>query len=561
MPRVRFDRFYGYDDLTRVLKAWAKQKPRLFKLQSMGKSFEKRDIWLATITNLDTGPPGEKPAFWLEANIHAAEVTGCTAALHLIHKLLTRYGRETKVTRALDTRAFFVVPRLNPDGAEWALAKRPKIVRSSVRPYPRPEEQDGLHVEDIDGDGRILTMRIPDPNGPWKVHPKDKRLMVRREPEEFPEDATFYRLLPEGDIRNYDGVTIKIAPVLHGLDLNRNFPGDWQPENEQSGAGPYPTSEPEIRAEVQAIVDRPNICTYMSYHTNSGVHLRPYSANPDDHFPTADLRTYKFIGEEATKITGYPSVSIFHEFRYDPKRSIRGASDDWLYDHLGLYAWTTEFWAPIRESGITDYKFIEWFWEHTAEDELKLLRWSDRKTGGKAFVNWYPFNHPQLGRIELGGWDRLRYWANPPLEVLEKEIAPHSDLAVLMALISPRLELHSIDVEKLNGDTHRVRVVLQNTGWLPTNVSQKALDRKAVRPIEAEIKLPRGARVVGGESKVEAGQLDGRALKRNMLGWGGADPTTDRTKVEWVVEAPRGGRVRIEGRHQRAGVVRAEATL
>jgi hypothetical protein len=49
-------------------------------------------------------------------------------------------------------------------------------------------------------------------------------------------------------IRNYDGVIVKIAPRLEGLDLNRNFPLEWAFESEQKGAGPYPTSEPEVRA-------------------------------------------------------------------------------------------------------------------------------------------------------------------------------------------------------------------------------------------------------------------------------------------------------------------------
>ena len=30
--------------------------------------------------------------------------------------------------------------------------------RSSVRPYPREEPQDGLHREDVDGDGRVLMI-------------------------------------------------------------------------------------------------------------------------------------------------------------------------------------------------------------------------------------------------------------------------------------------------------------------------------------------------------------------------------------------------------------------
>ena len=167
-------------------------------------------------------------------------MTGCTAALHLIDKLLRGHGSDPKVTRCLDTRVFYVVPRLNPDGAELALADKPKFVRSSVRPYPRLDEQDGLYEEDIDGDGRILMMRIEDPNGAWKAHPDDPRLLTPRDPDEGPEDGTFYRLLWEGLIRNYDGVQIKVAPPLEGLDLNRNFPVEWKPEGEQYGAGPFP---------------------------------------------------------------------------------------------------------------------------------------------------------------------------------------------------------------------------------------------------------------------------------------------------------------------------------
>jgi murein tripeptide amidase MpaA len=558
---VAFDRFYRYDDLTSILRAWAQEHPTLFALESIGKSYEGREIWLATVTNAGTGPHDEKPAFWVEANIHASEATGGAAALHLLRKLVTGYGADPKITRALDTRTFYVVPRLNPDGAELALADIPRIVRSSVRPYPRDDQQDGLQREDVDGDGRMLSMRLADRNGPWKVSDADPRLLVRRDPDEDDPETTYYRLLPEGTIRNYDGVSIKIAPPLEGLDLNRNFPYDWGPENEQSGAGPFPTSEPEIRAEVEAILARPNVCGYISYHTSSGVHLRPYSGRPDDDFPTDDLRTYKWIGEEATTITGYPAASIFHEFKYHPKQAIKGGSDDWLYEHLGVYAWTTEFWSAQRAAGITDYKFIDWYLDHPVSDEIKLLEWSDRELEGKGYVEWYPFDHPQLGRVELGGWDRLYCWTNPPPHLLEKEIERHSDFAVFHALISPKLEINSVEHEDVGAGTHFVRLVLINTGWLPTNISQKALERKAVRPIEVELKLPGGARLVGGELRSEAGQLAGRNLKRNTIGWRSDDATTDRCKLEWVIEAPDGGVLEILAKHQRAGVARAALEL
>jgi murein tripeptide amidase MpaA len=558
-PPVAFDRFYRYDELTEILRAWADERPELCRLDSIGSSFEGRDIWLCTITNFGTGPDLEKPAFLIEANIHSLEVTGATAALHLIDRLLSSYGEDGRVTHLLDTRAFYVIPRLNPDGAELALAERPRFIRSSTRPWPLVEPLDGLHEEDLDGDGRILMMRVRDPNGAWKPHPEELRLLVRREPDDV--DGEFYRVLWEGRIRNYDGVTIKVVPPLEGLDLNRNFPMEWAVEAEQYGAGPYPTSEPEIRAMVQAIVERPNITGHIAYHTFSGVHLRPYSSYPDEHFPTPDLRTYELIGEKATELTGYPAISIFHDFKYDPNQTVKGGANDWLYDHLGVFSWTTEFWSPQRAAGIEGHQFIEWLRDHPPEDDLKLLRWSDEQLDGKGYVEWYPFEHEQLGEVELGGWDLMYCWGNIPPQFLEREIAPHTEFAIWQLLASPLLEIRSLDAEELGADRWLVRLVVENAGWLPTNVSEKAVERKVVRPLEAEITLPEGGRVIGGEQKVELGQLQGRVHRRSLLWWASDDATSDRAKAEWVIEAPAGSTVSVEARHQRAGTVRRDLTL
>ena len=45
---------------------------------------------------------------------------------------------DATITEALRTRTFYVVPRVNPDGAEWVLADRPRYRRRSVRPWPWP---------------------------------------------------------------------------------------------------------------------------------------------------------------------------------------------------------------------------------------------------------------------------------------------------------------------------------------------------------------------------------------------------------------------------------------
>jgi hypothetical protein len=556
---VSYDHFYAYDELAETLHAWAGEAPKLCSVESMGKSYEGRDIWLVSVTNSDTGPHNEKPGFLVEANIHSMEWTGCTAALHLLHKLLSGHGQDELVTRALDTRAFYVIPRLNPDGAERGLQER-RFIRSSVRPYPREEPEDGLRVEDLDGDGRVLDMRVEDPAGAWRPHPDERTLLIRREPVDTSDDGPFYRLLTEGRVVNYDGVTIKIPFPLEGLDLNRNFPAEWQPEHEQRGAGPYPTSEPEVRAMVQAVTDRPNITGHIAYHTFSGVHLRPYAGRPDDDFPTQDLRAYQIIGARGTELTGYPAVSVFHDFKYDPKQTIKGGAHDWMYDHLGVFSWTTEFWSPQRQAGLKDYHFTDWVREHPVEDDLALIKWS-RKNYPDAYVEWYEYEHPELGKVELGGWDIINYWFNVPFDRLEQEVEPHSDWAIFHALISPLLEERSLDVEQLGEETFLVRYVVQNTGWLPTNVTEKALQRKTVRDLEVEVELPEGARVIAGEVKTELGQLKGRVDKRSTTWWMNDESTKELAKLEWVIEAPAGTEIRLEARHQRAGTVRRTVTL
>ncbi|HEY1738360.1 MAG TPA: M14 family metallopeptidase, partial [Acidimicrobiia bacterium] len=265
MALLTFDHLYTYGELTSALHALADAHPTLMTVESVGTSHEGRDIWLATITNHATGPHYEKPAVWVDANIHSVEHTGCVAALYLVHKLVTTYGDDAQVTRAVDTRTFYVMPRVNPDGAELALATPPTYLRSSVRKWPRVDDAPGLVGGDVDGDGRVLTMRVPDPNGAWKVSLEDPRLMVARAPDEHG-PGPYFRLLFEGTIRDYDGATIPIAPERRSLDLNRQFPAGWRVHGEQHGAGAFPLSEPETRALADALAARPNVCCYFAHH-------------------------------------------------------------------------------------------------------------------------------------------------------------------------------------------------------------------------------------------------------------------------------------------------------
>ena len=556
----RFDRFYRYADLTALLKGFAQRHPDLLSVESIGKSHEGRDIWAVTATQAATGPAADKPAFWVDGNIHAAELTASTACLYFLHALEQGYGTDADITRLLDTRALYICPRINPDGAEWALADKPKYIRSSTRAYPFDEEPvDGLNIEDVDGDGRILSMRIPDPNGAWKAHASDPRMMTARGPAEY--GGTYWRVVPEGTLTQYDGVEIRVNRDKQGLDLNRNFPAGWRQEFEQLGAGPYPTSEPEVRAVVDFIARHPNICGGVSFHTQSGVILRPFSSEPDDHMPAEDLWLYKLFGKKSTELTGYPNISIFHDFKYHPKKVITGGFD-WIYEHLGQFFWTVEIWAPVREAGVENYHFTDWYREHPPEDDLKLLAWSDKELNGAGYVDWYPFDHPQLGRVELGGWNKLAAFRNPPAKYLEREVKRFPGWLTWQALTTPKLEILQTEVQALGGDTWRLRFAVHNTGYLPSYVTKRALERKVTRGVVYEITLPPGAELAGGKQRVEGGQLEGRANKVTLQAFL-PDPamTADRGQCEWTVRAPRGTQVTVSARHDRAGRVAEKIVL
>lgn len=150
LPIPDFSSFYKHDALSALLHAYAKARPDILEVRELGRSYENRPIWLLVLTRKSTGPDTDKPAFWVDGNIHAAELTASTACLYWLHQLLSNDGQDAAIGHLLDTRVVYMVPRLNPDGAELALADKPRHIRSSTRPYPWDEAPvEGLHVEEL----------------------------------------------------------------------------------------------------------------------------------------------------------------------------------------------------------------------------------------------------------------------------------------------------------------------------------------------------------------------------------------------------------------------------
>jgi murein tripeptide amidase MpaA len=551
------DRFLVYEELTTQLQDWAERFPDVLGVSSLGRSREGREIWLVTLSAGSSADTRSKPAVWIDANIHATELTGSVAALHLIWTLASRSESDPRVAEALRTRTFYVVPRQNPDGAELALSKQPRFIRSSTRSWPPGRRDRGLIPSDVDGDGRILWMKIPDPNGAWMEREDEPRLLAPRPVEDLPSNGRFFRLLPEGTIKGDRIDAFGISPMLQALDLNRNYPFEWAPESVQAGAGPAPLSEPEVRAVVTAIQERPNICVYVAYHTFGGCHLYPYGDRPESALPQDDRKLYRLIGEQATSFTGYPAAATLSYWQ--TRQRFLGTQDDWAYDHGGIVALTTEFWNPFRQAGISLGSVDLWPETYRPEDELRLLEWSDRNGRGRCFVDWYPFEHPQFGLISLGGWDPL-HLQNPPEHLLEAEVAPHSDLAIRLALSTPRLKIRNSTASSLGEDLWEVRALVENAGWMSTNLTKRALDRGVSLDLEVRLSLPAEAQLIDGDLVQRLPQLCGRvglhsAFEQYESG------TSDRSAATWIVRSPSQTLLSIEARHPRAGIASASLTL
>ncbi len=547
--------FLRYPELRAWLDALAARRPDLVELSVYGRSREGRDLVLATVTDPATGAHDTKPAHWVDASIHAVELTATVAACALLEHLVSGADDDPTVRRAVRTRTFYVVPRVNPDGAEWVLADEPRFPRSATRPWPETDGHrwPGLEAHDIDGDGRLLQMRLADPDGAWTSHPDDERLMIPL-PAAGIDDGPRYRLLREGSVADHDGFTIPTPPPVAGLDLNRNYPAGWG--TKVPGGGDHPLSEPEIDALARAMAARPNICGFNAFHTSGGVLLRPSSTRADDALPPGDVWAWKQLAERGTELTGYPAHSVFEDFTWDRSDTMSGASDDWAYEHLGVFGWTTEFWDIVEHATGTKQSTHFWYTGPSDDEALAVLRWCDEHHPD-GFVDWYPFEHPVLGPVELGGWNGLTTWTNPPVHLRAAEVAGHAEFAVHQALCAPELAIRHVHVEPLGDDTWRIDVGLANLGWLPTDVTALARRDGLVRPVVVEL-VGDGVEILDGAARRRVGQLEGRAAMRFR---GRNDGTPDRALESFVVRAPAGAVVELTAAHDRAGRDRTTVVL
>ncbi|MEA3315822.1 MAG: M14 family zinc carboxypeptidase [Campylobacterota bacterium] len=108
-----------YKQTSKYLENAVKEHPDVITIQSIGKSWENRDIILATIS-LNIENADLKPALLYTGTIHAREWIGNELAISFISYLLSQYKSNPRVLEILKKNTLYIVPCLNPDGFEYS---------------------------------------------------------------------------------------------------------------------------------------------------------------------------------------------------------------------------------------------------------------------------------------------------------------------------------------------------------------------------------------------------------------------------------------------------------
>ncbi len=536
-PRIVFDHTHTFAETAVYLAAVSKAYPEITRLHTIGKSFLGKDLLVLEITNRKTGEAARKPAYWIDGNLHAGEVFGGEATLHTIHTLVTGHGTDATVTRIVDTYAFYIMPKLNPDGADHYITK-PDGMRSVVRPFD--EDGDGRLDEDppndLNGDGYVTMMRVADPNGPMRTSPEDPRLMIAAAQGTDP--AAWkgqWRVYTEGIDDDGDGQFNEDG--AGGIDINRNFPELWLPPPISFNPGAYPLSEPESRAVADYMMGLRNLSGSINYHMSGNVAVHPPSTLRVDPLTGAevqpsfsDQQVYRRFGAKAIELNDTAKVQVFKVSGSSPATShgmIWGTLIDWAYYQLGIFSW-------IFEVGVLPGA-KELF--PSRGRDIDQLRWSDENYGGKLFIPWQPYDHPQLGKVEIGGFlgkvydPRYKTYTNVmmlPGPQYERQLVNHTKWHLYLISQAPLVRVSNLSATGGEHGYFTVAADISNEGPLPTNVTEQALTANLAKPVLARLSVT-GGTLVNQPAIVRLGHLAGQGNASRSSG-----------RATWVVRAGAG---------------------
>jgi hypothetical protein len=155
------------------------------------------------------------------------------------------------------------------------------------------------------------------------------------------------------------------------------------------------------------------------------------------------------------------------------------------------------------------------------------ITYSDEHLRGAGFLGWTPFEHPQLGAVEIGGLvPGIKH--EPPESEWDRIADEQTDFVVALLGILPRLEASVVETERIGAGVWRVRVRATNSGELPTR-SAIGVKARRMAPIVATI----GVEV--------ADVVSGQPVQR----WDVIPAHGSYADAEWIIRAPDGATIPV----------------
>lgn len=111
--------YRSYSESTNIFKNLENKYSNYIKLESIGKTWEKRDINLITISK-DIKTAHTRPALFYTGTIHAREWVGHELAIEFATYILENYENDPTLQSYLENTTIYMVPCANPDGYEYS---------------------------------------------------------------------------------------------------------------------------------------------------------------------------------------------------------------------------------------------------------------------------------------------------------------------------------------------------------------------------------------------------------------------------------------------------------
>ena len=472
--RLDFNRWHDTEALKQDLLTLEKAYPKFLKYSSMGKSYEGRDMMLMTINNPDTGPELSKAAMYIEANVHGNEIQGGEITTYTVWYLMENYDRIPQVKKLVDERVFYIVPTVNPDGRDYFLHGTGSGARTGF--VPVDDDNAGQFDEDppndMNGNGVIEQIRKYVPGeGNLRLNADDPRIL---EPVPAGEHGDWVILGMEGIDDDGDGLVNEDGPGSY--DGNRNWATDWQPDYIQSGAMDYPFQLPEARAVNDFMLAHPNIAGVQSYHNSGGMILRGPGAEWMGEYPREDVAVYDRLGKQGERMLPYYRYIVIWSGLY----TVHGGFIDWTSDGLGIVSFSNELWSGDQYYNSPDLQKQQEDPSSPISGQRGSYYFNDHLEFGDEYIEWAPFDHPEYGAVEMGGWKKT-YGRVPP-RFMNEELA-HRNMAfsLYQADEMPLVQMGETSVERIGADVYRVRVEFVNDKVMPT-ITAKAAQNHVVPP-------------------------------------------------------------------------------